>query len=115
MVDGNEYNAFFLRDQKNPIDVVYPSEGTPLVPGQAGMLKAAPHPNAAKLLTNFLFSRECQQLMIDVGGLRSFHPQTTQPADRKPLADIKLLKADPTDLAKATEELKTRYSRIFGV
>jgi iron(III) transport system substrate-binding protein len=115
MVDGNEYNAFFLRDAKEPIEVVYAAEGTPLVPGQAGVMKSAPHPNAARLFANFLFSQECQQLMIDTGGLRSFHPKTVLKADRKPLSDIKLLHADPTDLAKATPEIKQRYSEIFGV
>jgi iron(III) transport system substrate-binding protein len=115
MVDGNEYNAFFMRDNNEPIEIVYAAEGTPLVPGQAGVLKAAPHPNAARLFANFLFSQECQQLMIDAGGLRSFHPKTVLKADRKPLSDIKLLPADPTDLAKATAEIKRRYAEIFGV
>jgi iron(III) transport system substrate-binding protein len=115
MVDGNEYNAFFLRDNGNPIEIVYPTEGTPLVPGQAGMLKAAPHPNAAKLFTNFLFTAACQQLMSDVGGLRSFHPKVTLKAGRKPLSDIKTLRADPVELAKATPEIKRRYSEVFGV
>ncbi|GAC1338833.1 MAG: extracellular solute-binding protein [Acetobacteraceae bacterium] len=115
MVDGNEYNAFFLQEAGEPIEIVYPAEGAPLVPGQAGVLEAAPHPNAARLFAQFLFSAECQQMMVDVGGLRSFHPKVTLKPGRVPLADIKLLRADPAELARATEEVKTRYSRIFGI
>jgi iron(III) transport system substrate-binding protein len=115
MVDGNEYNAFFLGDAGEPIKIVYAAEGSPLVPGQAGVLEAAPHPNAARLFAEFLYSAECQQLMVDVGGLRSFHPKVVLKAGRTPLSDIKLLRTDPTELAKATEEIKTKYSQIFGI
>ena len=55
--------GFFLKDAGEPIEIVYAPEGVPLVPGQAGVLKDAPHPNAARLFANFLFSQECQQLM----------------------------------------------------
>ncbi len=115
MVDGNEYNAFFLREAGEPIEIVYATEGTPLIAGQAGVLQAAPHPNAARLFANVLFSAECQQLMSDVGGLRSFHPDVTLKPGRKALSEIKLLRADPVDLAKAVEEIKQRYARTFGV
>ena len=115
MADGNEYNCFFLKESGSPIEIVYPAEGTPLVPGQAGVLKDAPHPNAARLFADFLFSAACQQVMIDAGGLRSFHPKTTLTAGRTPLSDIKLLRTDPAALARDAEALKARYAKVFGV
>ena len=115
MADGNEYNAFFLREAGEPIEIVYAPEGSPLVPGQAGVMKDAPHPNAARLFANFLFSQECQQLMGDVGGLRSFHPKVVLKTGRTPLADIKIIRTDPAALAKGTEALKARYAQVFGV
>jgi iron(III) transport system substrate-binding protein len=115
MADGNEYNCFFLRDAGEPVEIVYAPEGVPLVPGQAGVLKDAPHPNAARLFANFLFSQECQQLMADAGGLRSFHPKVTLKPGRKPLNEIKVLNVDPATLAKDTEALKAKYALVFGV
>ena len=115
MADGNEYNAFFLKDAGSPIEIVYPAEGVPLVPGQAGVMKDAPHPNAARLLAEFLFSAECQQVMCDAGGLRSFHPKVTLKPGRTPLSGIKLLRADPADLARQAEAIKQRYAKVFGV
>ena len=53
--------------------------------------------------------------MVDAGGLRSFHPEVKLKPGRTPLSDIKLLRSDPVELAKATGEIKARYSRIFGV
>ena len=66
-----------------------PTEGTPLVVGPNGMFKNAPNPNAARLFQSFCFTAECQQLIFDVGGLRSVHPQIKEKAGRKPFKEIK--------------------------
>src|SRR6267378_180213 len=50
MADGNEYNLFQLKEKGDPVEIVYPKEGTPLIIGPQGILKDAPHPNAAPLL-----------------------------------------------------------------
>src|SRR5712692_7699689 len=47
MADGNEYNLFQLKEKGEPVEIVYPTEGTPLIVGPSGVLKDAPHPNAA--------------------------------------------------------------------
>src|ERR1700759_1485364 len=85
MADGNEYNIFQLREAGRPVEPVYASEGSPLIIGHNGVFMDAPHPNAAKLFQSFCLSREAQQLIIDVGGLRSVHPDTKDKAGRKPL------------------------------
>ncbi|HEX7969092.1 MAG TPA: extracellular solute-binding protein [Stellaceae bacterium] len=114
MFDGNEYNALIVKRRGAPVAVVYPSEGTPLVSGSAGVMKDAPHPNAARLFISFLFSREGQQLLVDNGQLRSFHPDIKEPADRVPLSRIKVLTADPAEQEKAIEEIKRKYAEYFG-
>ncbi len=114
MFDGNEYNALLVKARGAPVAIVYPSEGTPLVSGSAGVMKDAPHPNAGRLFISFLFSREGQQLLVDMGQLRSFHPDVKEPADRIPLSSIKLLTADPAEQEKAVEEIKRRYAEYFG-
>src|SRR5438874_5187271 len=58
MADGNEYNLFQLKEAGQPVEIVYPTEGTPLIIGPSGVPKDAPHPNAARLLQSFLFSAE---------------------------------------------------------
>jgi iron(III) transport system substrate-binding protein len=115
MADGNEYNVFQLKEAGQPLEVVYPAEGTPLITGPNAIFKAAPNPNAAKLLQNFLFSAETQQLICDVGGVRSFHPQVKEKPERKPLREIKLMKDDPAGVEKQGEEIKARYTQLFRV
>ncbi|HKC58692.1 MAG TPA: extracellular solute-binding protein, partial [Myxococcales bacterium] len=115
MADGNEYNLFQLKEKGEPVEIVYPTEGTPLIIGPSGVLKDAPHPNAARLLQSFLFSVEAQQLMVDFGGLRSLHALVKEKAGRKPLREIKLMKDDPAAVEKQADEIKARYSKYFKV
>ena len=115
MVDGNEYNALILKEEGKPVEVVYPAEGTPMAVGPNGVFKNAPNPNAAKLFQSYCFSAECQQLVIDVGALRSVHPQAKEHAGRKPFKDIKVMKDDPAGVEKNAAEIKARYTKIFGV
>jgi iron(III) transport system substrate-binding protein len=114
MADGNEYNVFLLKERGVPIEPVYPPEGSPLVIGNAAILKNAPHPNAARLFYHYMFTREAQQLNSDVGGLRSFHPEVKEKPGRMPLSQIKLLLPDPAALEGQVETIKKKYEEYFG-
>jgi len=115
MADGNEYNMFIEKEKGTPVEIVYATEGSPLIVGPNGLFKSAPNPNAARLFQSFCFSPEAQQLCIDVAGLRSLHPQTKEKPGRKPFGEIKKMKDDPASVEKTSGEIKARYSRIFGV
>jgi iron(III) transport system substrate-binding protein len=115
MADGNEYNIFQISEKNGPVAPVYATEGSPLIVGPTGMFKGAPNPNAAKLFCNYSYTPECQQLIIDVGGLRSMHPQTKEKAGRTPFKDIKVMKDDPAAVEKMGDEIKQKYSKIFKV
>jgi iron(III) transport system substrate-binding protein len=115
MVDGNEYNALQLKEKGDPVEIVYPSEGTPMAVAPNGVFKAAPNPNAARLFQSYCFTAECQQLIIDLGALRSLHPQAKEKAGRRLLKDIKVMKDDAAGVEKAAADIKARYSKIFGV
>ena len=115
MADGNEYNIFQMKEAGRPVEPVYATEGSPLIIGPNGVFKSSPNPNAAKLFQSFCLGREAQQLIIDVGGLRSVHPDTKEKAGRKPLKDIKTMKDDATAVEQQSEQIKSRYSKIFHV
>jgi iron(III) transport system substrate-binding protein len=115
MADGNEYNIFQLKEAGQAVEPVYATEGSPLIVGPTGIFKNAPNPNAARLFASYSFTPECQQLIIDVGGLRSVHPQTKEKPGRRPFKDIKTMKDDPVAVEKQSEDIKARYVRIFKV
>src|SRR5665213_1874422 len=115
MADGNEYNIFQIKEKGRPVEPVYATEGSPLIVGPNGIFKDSPSPNAAKLFQSFCFTREAQQLIIDVGGLRSVHPQTQEKPGRKPFKDIKTMKDDPVAVEKESDAIKAHYSKLFHV
>src|SRR5436189_3291507 len=115
MADGNEYNMFTEKEKGSPVEIVYATEGSPLIVGPNALFKNAPNPNAARLFQSFCFSPEAQQLSIDVGGLRSLHPGVKEKPGRKPFSEIKKMKDDPAAVEKMSEQIKARYSKLFGV
>ena len=114
MADGTESNMFTLKEAGAPVEIVYPEEGTPLVPSPTAVLAKAPHPNAARLFQAYLFSPELQQILIDEGGERSLHPLAREKPGRRPLQTIKLLTEDPAAIADRAEEIKANYTKYFG-
>jgi iron(III) transport system substrate-binding protein len=115
MADGNEYNVFQMKEAGQPLEVVYPTEGTPLITGPCAIFKTAPNPNAARVYQHYLFAPETQQLMSDIGGLRSFCSSVKDKPGRKPLSEIKLMQEDPAAVAEQGEAIKTHYTQIFRV
>jgi iron(III) transport system substrate-binding protein len=114
MVDGNEYNMFIEIDAKSPVKIIYAKEGTPFVTSPTAIFAEAPHPNAARVFQNFLYTQKAQQVLVDQGGARSVHPGVKEPANRTPLKDIKLLADDATGMLPQIAEIKKRYTAIFG-
>jgi iron(III) transport system substrate-binding protein len=115
MADGNEYNVVLLKEAGQPVEPVYPTEGTPTVSGPTGIFSSAPHPNAARLFQAWLHTRETQQFFIDFSAQYSVHAQVQSKPGRRKISDIKLMKEDPAGVEKMTEEIKTRYARLFRV
>jgi iron(III) transport system substrate-binding protein len=115
MADGNEYNMFVEKDKGTPVEIVYAPEGSPLIVGPNAIFRQAPNPNAARLFQNFCFSPDAQQLIIDVGGLRSMHPQVKEKPGRKPFSEVKKMKDDPAAVERMSAEIKAHYSKLFGV
>jgi iron(III) transport system substrate-binding protein len=115
MADGIEYGLFQLKERGQPVELVYATEGTPLIIGPNAVFKRAPNPNAARLFQSYCFSPECQKLIVDTGGLRSAHAQVKDKAGRKPLSEIKLMKDDAAAVEKQSEQIKARYTQYFKV
>ena len=113
-VDGGDYTFYQVKKKGNPVEIVFPKEGVPLVVSPSAITSFAPHPNAARLFTDFIFSRDLQQVLADSEGLYTGHPDVKYPPDRPKLSDLNLLRVDPEELEKRNEEIKTRFVEFFG-
>src|SRR3954453_2649474 len=115
MADGNEYNVVLLKEAGQPVEPVYPTEGTPTISGPTAIFASAPHPNAARLFQAWLHTRETQQFFTDFTAQYSVHSQVQSKPGRRKITDIKLMKEDAEGVEKMAEEIKTRYARLFRV
>jgi iron(III) transport system substrate-binding protein len=115
MIDGAGYLVIQAKEAGEPVDVLYPAEGTPLATSPSTVFKGAPNPNAARLFFSWLHGREGQQLLVDYARQYSPHAQTVEKPGVRKLADIKLMREDAEGVEKMADEVKTRYGKIFGV
>jgi len=115
MVDGAGYLVIRYKEAGQPVEIVYPEEGTPLATGPSAVFKAAPNPNAARLFQNWMHSREAQQFLVDWARQYSPHNQTVEKPGVRPLNQIKLMKEDPEGVHAQADAIKKKYAEIFRV
>jgi len=115
-VNGADYGPLYTERRKPGATVAaaYPRDGVPLIFSPTAITSFAPHPSAARLFTDFIFTREVQQLLADAEGLYVAHPDVTYPADRPKLSELKVLVVDPDEIDRRTEDVKKRFVELFG-
>jgi len=113
--DGIDYLLTLLKEKGLPVEIVYPAEGAPLIVVPSAVFASAPSPNAARLFQSFLLGLEGQSFFSDTYALRSVHALVKERPGRTPFASIKLMKADPAALEAQAEDIRKRYTKIFGV
>jgi len=94
---------------------VYPAEGTPTISGPTGIFTTAPHPNAARLFQAWLHTRRDPAILHRLHRAIFVHAQVQSkpgtPEDFRYQAD----EEDAAGVERMTEEIKTRYARLFRV
>jgi len=108
-------DALFISDRKagKPVDIVYPKEGTVVNAMYAGLVADAPHPNAGKVLLEWLHSAPSQTEVAKFNWLVP-HPDTQYPAGRPSLKDIKVLTLSPAEATEQVKQAKQKFSDLFG-
>ena len=97
----------------NPIAVNYAADGTVAVLNASAILANAPHPNAARLLLEFLMDREAGEVASKYGR-EPIRPDVAPAPGMKPLSALKVIRQAPEDLAKGIPEAIERWRDIFG-
>jgi iron(III) transport system substrate-binding protein len=98
----------------NPIALIYPTEGTLMVPSPSMILKDAPHPNAAKLLMEFITSPHYYRVSTKFFS-ESLRPEVPPPPGARPLDEIKLIRPTDEEIETGIPEVKELWRDTFGV
>jgi len=96
----------------NPVDVIYPSDGTIVVVNPVGILKDAPHPATAKLFMNFLMSKEYAELCAKNYEQPLRSDVTISVA--KTLKEIPTYSPKPADIRKDLPDIIKKWKTVFG-
>lgn len=102
-----------LKAKGAPLEIVYPTDGSLLMYGVAGILANAPHPNAARLWMEFRIGKESNQIGIDRGG-ESLRPDGVIPAGRTEFRAVKYYRPKVDELVKDVPEAIDRWRDTFG-
>ncbi len=96
----------------NPVDVIYPAEGTVVVVGPVGILKDAPHPNAAKLFLSFLLSKEYSEVIAKYFE-QPLHSDVAV-AGAKPMKEMNPITPTPDQIKADILQVKRKWRDMFG-
>ena len=104
------------RTQNQPmIAGVLPADGVFMLVGPVAVLAKAPHPNAARLLVDFLLSPEGQTIYVEGGDAPSIDsPDIKLPAGFPDLKQHKLIDTDVTEYRKWLPEGTAKFVELFG-
>jgi iron(III) transport system substrate-binding protein len=100
--------------KKAPVQGIYPKEGCVVVPCPNTIMKQAPHPNAAKVFQDFLYSRETQILLGEIHGFHSGRSDVPAPPGMPKLSEINVINIDFKDAQNKRKELIEEWRKISG-
>ena len=79
------------------------------------VFKAAPNPNAARLMFAWIMSGEGQEFIVNLSGQYPANLQGQGQGRPAGARSIKTLREDPVEVEKMADEIKAKYARIFKV
>jgi iron(III) transport system substrate-binding protein len=99
--------------QGNPIEVQWPDDGAVLIVSPVAVMKDAPHPNAARLLANFYYSKEFSAVCTDTFQ----YPMRTDvtPPNNVPLEKLRWGTVKVEEQEAKTPEVIAKWRQTFGV
>ena len=106
-------SALASGNQGNPIKLSYPEDGAVLVIQPSAILKTAPHPNAAKLLLEFLLDQEFGRIAMQSGMAATIMDAPMVPGLRK-MSEIKFLAQSPQESLDGTALVISKWQGTFG-
>jgi len=95
-----------------PLEVIYPEDGVFVVPAPSAVLAKAKHPNAAKLLAEFLVSEEGQQVFPESGNYAA-RTDIAPPPNSPKLTDMKVRPIDYSYVKAQNQATKKKFAEIF--
>lgn len=98
----------------NPLAVVYPTDGAVLIIAPSGIMKGAKHPNAAKLLMEYLLSVDGSKRWVEHYN-ESMRPEVDSLPGGKSAKDVKVVSPTVEEITSGIPEVIKQWRDTFGV
>ncbi len=97
-----------------PVHAVFPEEGIAVVVAPNTIMAQAPHPNAAKVFQDFLYSQEAQALLVQSIGVHSARADVPAPEGLPTIGEMNVVGIDFRDAQAQREALIEDWRELTG-
>ena len=110
-----EGNVFTEKARGNPVEAVYPSEGTGLRFDASGIIKGGPNPRNARLWMDWLTTKEAMTIISKAPHFRRMtRPDVPPPPGLQPTSDIKFFEYDANKASASRNDYLQKFGEIFA-
>jgi iron(III) transport system substrate-binding protein len=111
---GNIASTLESKARGNPLAISYPDDGLVLVDSPSAILKGTKHPNASRLLVEFLSSPEVSKIMVLEYG-ETMHKDVPPNAAAKPLSAVKSNHLTVAEITDGIPKVVELWRGVFGL
>jgi iron(III) transport system substrate-binding protein len=110
-----EGNVFTEKAKGNPVEAVYPSEGTGLRFDASGIIKGGPNPQNARIFMDWLTTKEAMTIISQAPHFRRMtRPDVPPPPGLTPTREIKFFEYDANKASESRDEYLQKFGEIFA-
>jgi iron(III) transport system substrate-binding protein len=110
--EGSDPRTFNKGKEVPNMSMLHPVDGVFIVSSPVGIVKNASHPNAAKLLAQWMLSPVAQKIIAE-SAIYSPRSDMPPPKGQPPLKSVKFVPVDLAYIEANAKMIKTKFSEIF--
>lgn len=110
----SEFNILVSKLEGNPVDFVYPSDGTALIIDANGIIKGGPNLENARKFIDFISSAKAHSILVEVDKRRSARKDVAPPPGLPDAKGIKTFAYDTVGAAKDRTQNLVKFDKIFA-
>lgn len=113
-INGQISGAMQYIEKGAPLHILYPEDGVPATLEGVGVVKTAPHPQAARLLLDYLLSKKGQEVIVKE--MQYFSPRTdvAPPAGARAPENVKFLVPEWDKMAERRKTFEADWRKVLG-
>lgn len=110
----SEFNVLAMKQDGQPVDGVYPSDGTALIVDASGIIKGGPNAANARKFLDFLNSKASHDILVAVDKRRSARSDVAPPPGLPAIASLKTISYDSVAAAKNRTASLERFDKLLA-